>query len=78
MSPKQPDNTEKTQISRFVEIARALGCDEDPAAFDEKLAAVVRATKLGVSHPHADEDQPEAKQGDAQGHKRQRKVKQPV
>lgn len=63
-------DNDTVQQARFMETARALGCDEDPAAFDEKLAAVVRATKLGVSHPHADKDQPEAKQGDAQGHKR--------
>ncbi len=29
------------QHARFVETARAIGCDEDEAAFDEKLKAVV-------------------------------------
>ena len=29
------------QHSRFIETARALGCDEDEATFDEKLKAVV-------------------------------------
>lgn len=29
------------QHARFLETARALGCDEDEAAFDEKLKAVV-------------------------------------
>ena len=35
--------TEKTkeQHARFLETARQLGCDEDEAAFDEKLKAVV-------------------------------------
>jgi hypothetical protein len=31
----------RSQHERFVETARALGCDEDEAAFDEKLKAVV-------------------------------------
>jgi len=30
-----------SQHDRFIETARALGCDEDEAAFDEKLKAVV-------------------------------------
>lgn len=30
------------QHERFVETARALGCDEDEAAFDEKLKAIVQ------------------------------------
>ena len=33
------------QHARFVETARALGCDEDEAAFDEKLKAVVGPKK---------------------------------
>ncbi len=28
------------QHARFLETARALGCDEDEAAFDEKLKAI--------------------------------------
>jgi len=34
-----PDNSPK-QIDRFKEAARALGCDEDEAAFDEKLKVI--------------------------------------
>ena len=30
-----------SQHDRFLETARALGCDADEAAFDEKLKAVV-------------------------------------
>lgn len=30
------------QHARFVETARALGCDEDEAAFDEKLKVIAR------------------------------------
>jgi hypothetical protein len=32
----------KPQLDRFKEAARALGCDEDEAAFDEKLKAIAR------------------------------------
>ncbi len=31
-----------TEQARFVETARALGCDEDEAAFDEKLKVIAR------------------------------------
>jgi hypothetical protein len=30
------------QVARFRETARALGCDEDEAAFDEKLKRIVK------------------------------------
>ncbi len=33
----------KAQYARFLETARALGCDEDEAAFDEKLKAIATA-----------------------------------
>lgn len=36
-----PKETETDQHARFLETACALGCDEDEAAFDEKLKAVV-------------------------------------
>jgi hypothetical protein len=32
----------KTQIDRFREKARALGCDEDEASFKEKLKTIAR------------------------------------
>ena len=38
-------DSNKTQHARFIETARALGCDEDEAAFDEKLKAVVGPKK---------------------------------
>jgi len=31
-----------SQHDRFIEAARALGCDEDEAAFDEKLKRIAR------------------------------------
>ncbi len=45
-------STEKQrQHARFVETARALGCDEDEAAFDKKLKAVVGPKSDGDQHP---------------------------
>ncbi len=37
-----------SQIERFKEAARALGCDEDEAAFDEKLKAIARQQPKGA------------------------------
>ena len=34
--------SEKPQDDRFNETARALGCDEDEAVFDEKLKAIAK------------------------------------
>jgi hypothetical protein len=36
-----PDG-QKTQRERFVETARALGCDEDEAVFRDKLRVIAR------------------------------------
>lgn len=36
------DETPKSQHDRFLETARALGCDENESAFDEKLKMVAR------------------------------------
>jgi hypothetical protein len=38
-APKQ----DKDQSERFIETARELGCDEDEAAFDEKLRRIATA-----------------------------------
>ena len=50
------------QHARFLETARQLGCDEDEAAFDAKLKAVVRpGSKSPISRsggPIADEQEP--------------------
>lgn len=40
---KSADNSD--QHARFLQTARALACDEDEAAFDEKLKAVVGPKK---------------------------------
>jgi hypothetical protein len=36
------DNTKPNQVERFKEAARALECDEDEAAFDEKLKGIAK------------------------------------
>ena len=36
------DASPSDQHARFLETARALGCDEDEAAFDEKLKGIAR------------------------------------
>ncbi len=41
-SPSFGPNPLQDQHSRFVETGRALGCDEDEAAFDEKLKVIAR------------------------------------
>ena len=33
-----------SQIDRFKETARALGCDKEEAAFDEKLKVITRSS----------------------------------
>ena len=38
-----PAKADKTQRERFIETARELGCDEDEAAFDEKLRRIASA-----------------------------------
>lgn len=42
MPKHNPKSDDKLQHARFVETARALGCDEDEAAFKEKLAVIAR------------------------------------
>lgn len=39
---KTDQGASPSQHDRFVETARALGCDEDEAAFDEKLKMIAR------------------------------------
>ena len=53
---KVPDNSD--QHTRFIETARALGCDEDEAAFDEKLKGIAppkaKVTSAQKKHPTAE------------------------
>jgi hypothetical protein len=38
-----PKITSKEQSKRFIDTARELGCDEDEAAFEEKLKRIATA-----------------------------------
>ena len=42
MRKKVDAEPEGHQHARFLETARALGCDEDEAAFDEQLKGIAR------------------------------------
>lgn len=44
----------KQQIDRFKETARALGCDEDEAAFDEKMKGITQQKSKDVPRPLED------------------------
>ena len=35
----------------FIDKARALGCDEDEAAFDERLKKIAKASPLNIQKP---------------------------
>ena len=39
---KPPDPNAKTRLERFTEVAREIGCDEDEAAFKERLGQIAR------------------------------------
>ena len=49
MNKPPPDKT--SQSERFIETARALGCDEDEAAFRDKLRVVARQKPEGKTKP---------------------------
>lgn len=49
----RPDD-DKAQHERFVETARALGCDEDTAAFREKLRVITRQKPKDEPKPKKD------------------------
>ncbi len=41
----------KSQKQKFVDKARELGCDEDEAAFDEKLRELTKAGRKAKEKP---------------------------
>lgn len=47
-----------SQRDRFIEAARKLGCDEDEAAFDEKLKVIARHKPKLPATPQAEPDPP--------------------
>jgi hypothetical protein len=51
---KNKAEAQPTQSQAFIEAARALGCDEDPARFDEALKKVARHKPIeGKPEPSA-------------------------
>jgi hypothetical protein len=53
MALKQQTKTQdhRTQSQRFIDKARELGCDEDEAAFKEKLKVIARQKPKTVPPP---------------------------
>jgi hypothetical protein len=49
------DSRKKTgsQSRRFIEKARELGCDEDEAAFEQRLRKIAKATPFQDGKPKA-------------------------
>ena len=41
----KPPSDDTAQVERFKDLARELECDEDEAAFDEKLKRLAKAPK---------------------------------
>jgi hypothetical protein len=52
--PAKPSEAATAQHARFLETAHALGCDEDEAAFDEKLKGIAKAKPTGECTTPAD------------------------
>jgi hypothetical protein len=48
---KPPDLDPDSQIDRFKELARELGCDEDEAAFDAALKRLAESPALPKHEP---------------------------
>jgi hypothetical protein len=50
MGDGRRESDQNTQFERFARAARELGCDDDEAAFDEKLRRIA-GHKLGEAAP---------------------------
>lgn len=55
----RPEN--KLQSKLFIDAAREIGCDEDPAHFDEVLKKVARHKPLKNAHTVSKETKPISK-----------------
>ena len=75
---KRADARDVAQIERFKEAARALGYDDDEAAFDEKLRTLARARPGRLSSPGTDLVQTDSGPRENQQRSPQRKRKQPT
>jgi hypothetical protein len=49
----RPRDDPEQQSKRFIETARELGCDEDEAAFDEKLKRIATAKPNRPERSHS-------------------------
>lgn len=82
MDCKRPNaaTTSAGQLDRFKETARALGCDESEAAFDEKLRLIARShtTVLSPLASVVSKHDPKSEGHKGEARKRQGKAKQPV
>ena len=58
MTGKPKHSIESSQLERFIETARALECDEDEAAFDEKLKGIARQRPKQPVVPQTEPDPP--------------------
>ena len=56
-SKKERPASATAQRDRFIEAARELGCDEDEAAFKEKLAVIARQKPKDKAGPQTDSEQ---------------------
>jgi hypothetical protein len=63
MKKPSPATQESDQRRRFIETARELGCDEDEAAFDEKLKRIVNATPAKKPPPNPGASQRKRRSG---------------
>jgi hypothetical protein len=52
MTPKPKASTSTSQTAKFKKAARDLGCDEDGAAFDERLKKIAKAKPSEKDRPH--------------------------
>jgi hypothetical protein len=56
--PKATIKPAKSQSQKFMDAARATGCDEDEAAFEKRLRKIAKAAP-----PKADKKKPREKRG---------------
>ena len=49
----------KSQLDRFKEVARGIGCDEDEGAFDEKLRGIAGRKPENSSDPKPENEKDE-------------------
>jgi hypothetical protein len=58
---KKPETKKAAQSAAFIEAAKALGCDEDPAHFDEALKKVARHKPKRETKEKSDDENEESR-----------------